>query len=297
MTRSGRSAPSAPAITPHASSGCSSRACATISSTRSRRMTSTRQAYGAAAGVRTPAERASHPHAGVHQAVLHEREPVVDRPGGRRGGRRRSTSSGIVLVDVERGAQREPHVVERAQPRVAPAPRSSSHPPAARGQRRRARRPRRRSLASISSGSCSERRPAARSASSVVKSGSSRASTGSLGRVDGPVRMPVSSASSSAGLSAARLASIWRTSSSRPRSTAASCASNVRDQPRLGAAPRLLPAVHELPRHDLCCMVAHRPAACSFATSPSIFSLSPADTAALPLWCTSSISAVAFGSG
>ena len=65
-----------------------------------------------------------------------------------------------------------------------------------------------------------------------------------------------------------------------------------RHQPHLLPAPGLLPAVHEL-----FCMVAHRPAACSLATSASILSLSPAETAALPFWCTSSISAVAFGSG
>ena len=67
-----------------------------------------------------------------------------------------------------------------------------------------------------------------------------------------------------------------------------------RDEARTAPAPGALPPVHA--RQTLC-MVAQRPAACSLATSPSIFSLSPDDTAALPLWCTSSISAVAFGSG
>ena len=41
MNRSGRSEPSGPAITPHASSGWSARACATMASTRSARITST----------------------------------------------------------------------------------------------------------------------------------------------------------------------------------------------------------------------------------------------------------------
>src|SRR5918999_851401 len=77
------------------------------------------------------------------------------------------------------------------------------------------------SLASISSGSCNERRPAARSGSSVVKSGSSRASTRSSGRVDGPVRIPVSTASSSAGLSSDRPASICRPPPPSPPRTAA----------------------------------------------------------------------------
>src|SRR5215207_6260218 len=45
--------------------------------------------------------------------------------------------------------------------------------------------------------------------------------------------------------------------------------------------------------HLSCCMVAHRPAACSRATSTSILSLPPLDTTALPLWWTSSISLVA----
>src|SRR5580658_9730535 len=43
-----------------------------------------------------------------------------------------------------------------------------------------------------------------------------------------------------------------------------------------------------------CCTVAHRPYPCSTSTLCSIASLAPAATTALPLWCTSSISLVAF---
>src|SRR6478735_12446368 len=45
-----------------------------------------------------------------------------------------------------------------------------------------------------------------------------------------------------------------------------------------------------------CCMVAHRPAACSLDTSTSIDSRLPADTTALPSSCTCSMSLVACGS-
>src|SRR5690606_4987003 len=54
------------------------------------------------------------------------------------------------------------------------------------------------------------------------------------------------------------------------------------------AAALAAPALHA------CSIVAHRPAACSFATSPSTFSLLPEVTMALPLWWTSSISFVAW---
>ena len=85
----------------------------------------------------------------------------------------------------------------------------------------------------------------------MVKSGSSRASTRSLGRVDGPVRMPVSTASSSAGLSAAapgqHLAHLGRPGRAAPRPPARrACATS-----RAWRRARLLPAVHGSPDHDL----------------------------------------------
>ena len=43
-----------------------------------------------------------------------------------------------------------------------------------------------------------------------------------------------------------------------------------------------------------CCIVAHRPCSCSRNTSISAFSRVPLATTARPLWCTSSISSVAF---
>ena len=81
-------------------------------------------------------------------------------------------------------------------------------------------------LASISSGSRIERSADERSSASFssdeAKSGSRRASTGSSGGVDGPVRMPVRAASSSSGASAPRPVSICSIWPMRPRSTDAS---------------------------------------------------------------------------
>src|SRR6266511_1706793 len=55
----------------------------------------------------------------------------------------------------------------------------------------------------------------------------------------------------------------------------------------------LTPAL-ELWAHDGCSIVAHRPWAWRRATSASAFSRVPSETAALPSWCTCSISRVAF---
>src|SRR5439155_7236617 len=46
--------------------------------------------------------------------------------------------------------------------------------------------------------------------------------------------------------------------------------------------------------HQSCCMVAQRPCSWRRKTSSSAFSRGPLDTTALPLWCTSSMSLVAF---
>ena len=48
--------------------------------------------------------------------------------------------------------------------------------------------------------------------------------------------------------------------------------------------------------HDYvsCSIVAHSPCSCRRKTSSSAFSLGPLDTTALPFWCTSSMSRVAF---
>src|SRR5690606_14068328 len=82
-------------------------------------------------------------------------------------------------------------------------------------------------LASSSCGSCRERSAPAASPCSAsspeTKSGSKRASTRSSGGVVGPVRMPVSSASSSCGASSARAPSMSLTWPTSPRRTAASC--------------------------------------------------------------------------
>src|SRR5918995_3240280 len=53
-------------------------------------------------------------------------------------------------------------------------------------------------------------------------------------------------------------------------------------------------AALEARAHEGCSIVAHRPWACSRATSASAFSRVPSDTAALPSWCTCSMSRVAF---
>src|SRR5690606_26957596 len=89
-------------------------------------------------------------------------------------------------------------------------------------------------FASSTSGSYSERSAAAESrvsldgvsGSILWKSGNNRPSTGSSGPFEGPVRMPVSSASSSCGASSARAFNMSSTWLTRPRSTAASCCSN-----------------------------------------------------------------------
>src|SRR3954470_8562333 len=110
MNRSGRSEPSGPAMTPHASSGWSRRAWATISATRSARITNTPTAYVARALHPTPAGRltprggSAHLHPALDEPVLNEREPVVDADvrGARVVGRQ---LFGHVLTHVEGGAE------------------------------------------------------------------------------------------------------------------------------------------------------------------------------------------------
>src|SRR4051794_24601702 len=72
MNRSGRSLPAGPATTPHASSGWSRRACATIASTISRVMVSTPHSLSWRPGL-LPTWRRTHRHGGVMTAdlVLH----------------------------------------------------------------------------------------------------------------------------------------------------------------------------------------------------------------------------------
>ena len=61
------------------------------------------------------------------------------------------------------------------------------------------------------------------------------------------------------------------------------------------AAPdRRLGAEDHTPPYLSCCIVAHKPCSWRRKTSTSAFSLGPLETTALPLWCTSSISFVAF---
>src|SRR5690606_5719849 len=104
MNRSGRSEPAGPAMMPHASSGWSARAWAMILSTRSREILSISW---------TLPKRS-------HQAVLEVGQPVI-------GDERRIPLVVLghaldllvdLLGDVQARAEREPYVVERAQPRL-----------------------------------------------------------------------------------------------------------------------------------------------------------------------------------
>ena len=97
--------------------------------------------------------------------------------------------------------------------------------------------------------------------------------------------MPVSSASSSCGASSARAVQHVLELADETAQHGRFLLLEARVDHRALAPPTV---------HEGCSMVAHRPAAWSFATSTSTFSLLPDDTIALPLWCTSSISLVAW---
>ncbi len=102
--------------------------------------------------------------------------------------------------------------------------------------------------------------------------------------------MPVSADSSSLGDASARPESMSSTCPTSPRSTEASGGS--RTATKRARSPR--PWRFQVrTAYDDRCIVAHSPAAWSFATSPSTFSRLPDDTVARPFWCTSIISAVA----
>src|SRR5215218_10050868 len=81
MNRSGRSLPSGPATTPHASSGWSRRACATISSTRSARITSTSPGYVAPLPART-SRRGGETRSTSGEPLLQARQPAGEHPAG-----------------------------------------------------------------------------------------------------------------------------------------------------------------------------------------------------------------------
>src|SRR3954471_16074626 len=110
--RSGRSPPAGPATIPHASSGWSRLACATIASRTSLATVSTRPGYP---------PRPSRPAGSVEaadQRLLQPAQPVVElecHP--RRVSRvERGVLRGPVLVHVEPRAEREPQVVEDTEP-------------------------------------------------------------------------------------------------------------------------------------------------------------------------------------
>src|SRR6201996_8359683 len=102
MNRSGRSLPAGPAMTPHASSGWSARACATILSWSSRRMDNMRL---------TLAE-------GLNEGLLDVAEPGVDLERGGPGVDRVELAPLVLelLGHPQPHAEREPDVVEGPQP-------------------------------------------------------------------------------------------------------------------------------------------------------------------------------------
>src|SRR5690242_3613798 len=102
MNRAGRSLPTGPATTPHASSGWSRRACATIASWVAWSMVSTGPEYWSA-------------HPRPDDGVLHAGQVRIDRA---RHGRRvvRVEVVVVVLGDPDPCADRQPHVVEHPQP-------------------------------------------------------------------------------------------------------------------------------------------------------------------------------------
>ena len=281
---------------PHASSGWSALACATIASTISAGMRNTPirvSRIAAAATARPPAAPAPSVQHGRDQRILHGGEPAVGgvhRSVRRSPGRRAPGGGSSSSVISSRTPERQPDVVQRRDPGVRGRPRRAG-PGRRRGAASRAARTAAASFAAIRSGSCSTRRPADSSASSAWKSGSSRATAGSVGRRGradghpGELGQRVDRASRCGGRPATAGPGRPGRRSARPR-RARSRRRTCRTDGGTGRTGQLSRA-----------MVAHRPAPCSLATSASIFSRGPMDTVARPLWCTSSISASAFGRG
>src|SRR6266446_2902654 len=139
MNRSGRSLPAGPAITPHASSGWSARAWATILSYSPRPIVSMRARLPAAPRQEWSPQR-------VHQALLRAGKPVVDGEHGITGIIRLDPAHLLVHVlrDAETNPEREPYVVDRAQPDLGLRPRQPD--PAAAFRQRVENRPRGRDL-------------------------------------------------------------------------------------------------------------------------------------------------------
>src|ERR1022692_1415103 len=109
MNRSGRSCPAGPAITPHASSGWSARACAMILACSAPLIVSMDASVtGPRSGQR------------VHQGLLKVGQPVVDPHIGRTRIGRVDLAAwlGEVIRDVKTDAKREPDIIQRAQPRL-----------------------------------------------------------------------------------------------------------------------------------------------------------------------------------
>src|SRR5580658_767523 len=103
MNRSGRSVPAGPAITPHASSGWSARACDTILSRSA--------GWSVSMCQRVLPERA-------YQRLLQVGEPVVDPQVGRPGIGRVEILAALrgVLGDLQPHPEGQPDVVQRTQP-------------------------------------------------------------------------------------------------------------------------------------------------------------------------------------
>src|SRR5262252_3606696 len=112
MNRSGRPVPVGPAITPQASSGWSARACAMTWSSRPREIVSM-PVMVIGNGLRGSRQ-------GQDQALLQVGQPLVDPGIGRTGivGRQLVDAAVEVVGDSKAHAEREPHVIERAQPRL-----------------------------------------------------------------------------------------------------------------------------------------------------------------------------------
>src|SRR5262245_56252276 len=117
MNRSGRSEPAGPATTPHASSGWSAAACATIAAYTDRSIFSTEPTVASGTGSGRPrmgrlaslGERAD-------QRVLHPGQPLVHgvQAAQRIVIRQRLGHRLVVLVYVEPGPDRQPQVIEHA---------------------------------------------------------------------------------------------------------------------------------------------------------------------------------------
>lgn len=199
---------------------------------------------------------------GDDEVVDERRQQVVQRP---RGGRRVVLVEGspvVLLPDVEPGAEHEAQGVERPRPRVGLLGRQPG-----RRQRRLDGVDRRQPLLEqLVAG----QGPEAGLLLLVVGVGR-REQPGEHGVVDvGDERLP-------------------------------QLAEHVAEHPPVGVAEEQLdraippPPCQAEPHHrQSCCMVAHRPCSWRRKTSSSHFSLVPFDTVALPFWCTSSMSDVAF---